>query len=86
MLDRNAFICRGGRAPPHQLHLWMASKDESTESWHDAWDQRTASPLRARGGQGLRDLCFTEPQLGCFTQQHPLRRQPQHDPAHCEQI
>ncbi|KAF1386951.1 hypothetical protein PFLUV_G00100180 [Perca fluviatilis] len=58
----------------------------STESWHSSWDQRTASPLRARRGQGLRDLCFTDLQLGCFTHQHPLRtgrRQPQDDPTHC---
>ncbi|KAJ4938633.1 hypothetical protein JOQ06_003243 [Pogonophryne albipinna] len=56
------------------------------ESWHRSWDQRTASPLRARRGQGLGDLCFTEVQLGCFTQQQPLRtgrHQPQDDPAHC---
>ncbi|KAK5901942.1 hypothetical protein CesoFtcFv8_007251 [Champsocephalus esox] len=56
------------------------------ESWHRSWDQRTASPLRARRGQGLGDLCLTEVQLGCFTQQQPLRtgrRQPQDDPAHC---
>lgn len=54
-------------------YLIRADNTESTESWHSAWDQKTVSPLRARGGQGLRDPWFTDLQLGHFTHQQPLR-------------